>query len=123
MKKTLALVGLLNAVLAAPAMANEGAVPTGINPLDHVYVIMMENHGYSQIIGNPNAPYTNQLAASGNLATNYFAIAHPSLTNYLEMVGGSNFGVHSDNDSDWHNAACQTNLATGVANTDRKSVV
>jgi len=31
------------------------------------------------------------------LATDYFAVAHPSLTNYLEVVGGSNFGVHSDN--------------------------
>ncbi len=118
MKKTLAMVSLLNAVLAAPAMANEGAVPTGINALDHVYVIMMENHGYGQIIGNPNAPYTNQLAASGNLATNYFAIAHPSLTNYLEVVGGSNFGVHSDNYPNWHNAACLTNLATTTTNTD-----
>jgi len=28
-----------------------------------------------------------------NTATSYFAVAHPSLTNYLEVVGGSNFGV------------------------------
>ncbi len=27
-----------------------------------------------------------------NLATNYFAVAHPSLTNHLEIVGGSNLG-------------------------------
>ena len=32
-----------------------------------------------------------------NLADNYFAVGHPSLTNYLEIVGGSNFGVRSDN--------------------------
>ncbi len=45
----------------------------------------------SEIIGNPNAVH-QQLRASSNLATNYFAVAHPSLTNYLEIVGGSNFG-------------------------------
>src|ERR1700747_1139222 len=114
--KTLVL--CLFAVLAAAAFAQEGEVPRGVPRLDHVFVIMMENHGYSQIVNNPNAPFTNQYAKSANSATNYFAIAHPSLTNYLEVVGGSNFGVHSDNNPDWHNLACITNLATGIANTD-----
>jgi len=86
--------------------------------LDHVFVIMMENHGYSQVVTNPNLPYTNELVANANIATNYFAIAHPSLTNYLEIVGGSNFGVHSDNYPDWHNAYCTTNLASGTVSTD-----
>jgi len=58
-----------------------------------VFVILMENHGYSQIVNNSNAPFINQYAKTHNVATNYFAIAHPSLTNYLEIVGGSNFGV------------------------------
>jgi hypothetical protein len=52
------------------------------------------------------------------VATNYFAIAHPSLTNYLEVVGGSNFGVQSDNNPDWHSASCLPNLATAITNTD-----
>ena len=80
---------------------------------------MMENHGHSgQILNNPNAPFINQYAKTANAATNYFAIAHPSLTNYLEIVGGSNFGVHTDNYPDWHNANCTTNLASGVPATD-----
>ena len=82
---------------------------------------MMENHGYSQIINNPNAPFINAYAQSANLATNYFAVAHPSLTNYLEVVGGSNFGVLDDNDPDFHNANCQTNLATGNPNLESVS--
>jgi hypothetical protein len=98
--------------------AGEGAVPKGVPQLDHVFVIMMENHGYSQIADNPNAPFTNRYARSANAAMNFFAVAHPSLTNYLEVVGGSNFGVHSDNDPDWHNGACTPNLASGTANTD-----
>ena len=104
--------------LTGAGFAQEGPVPKGVTPLDHVFLIVMENHGYSEIINNPNAPFINQYAQQANLATNYFAVAHPSLTNYLEMVGGSNFGVLSDNSTDWHNASCTTNLASGVANTD-----
>jgi hypothetical protein len=104
--------------LVATVRAQEGPVPKGVPRLDHVFVIMMENHGYNQIVGNPNAPFANQLANSANTDKNYFAIAHPSLANYLEVAGGSNFGVHSDNNPDWHNSSCLTNLSTGVANTD-----
>lgn len=108
----------LSATLFGSAHATEGPVPKGIPRLDHVFLIMMENHGYGQILNNPNAPFINRLAQSANLATHYFAVGHPSLTNYLEVVGGSNFGVQSDNSPDWHNSACATNLQTGVASTD-----
>ena len=99
--------------------AQEGSVPKGVPALDHVFVIMMENHGYSQIVGNPAAPFTNQYAKSANSATNYFAIGHPSSTNYLEIVGGSNFGVRSDNAPAFHSTSCTPNLATpGTINLD-----
>jgi hypothetical protein len=113
-----ATLGLSMTLLASTMFAEEGAVPKGVPHLDHVFVIMMENHGYSQVTNNPNAPFTNYLASKANAATNYFAVAHPSLTNYLEVVGGSNFGVLDDNDPDWHNTACMTNLATGIPSTD-----
>lgn len=115
-KLTLAL--CLFAALASTLFAQEGAVPAGIPRLDHVFVIMMENHGYSQIVGNPAAPFANQYAKSANSATNYFAIGHPSNTNYLEVAGGSNFGVRSDNGPDWHNANCTPNIVSGVLTTD-----
>ena len=89
--------------------------------LDHVFVIMMENHGYSQLINNPYAPFTNQEAQTANLASNYFAVAHPSLTNYLEVVGGSNFGVTDDNPPDWGNTSCQPNIVSGVNNNEADS--
>jgi phosphatidylinositol-3-phosphatase len=109
---------LLIALLTGAAFAQQGPVPSGIPHLDHVFVIMMENHSYRQILNNPNARFINNYARTANLAENYFAVAHPSLTNYLEVVGGSNFGVHSDNSPDWHNASCRPNLATGEVNTD-----
>jgi phosphatidylinositol-3-phosphatase len=102
----------------ATARADEGAVPRGIPRLDHVFVIMMENHGYSQVLGNPSAPFMNLYASRVNLATNYYAVAHPSLTNYLEVVGGSNFGVLNDNSPDWHNGTCQNQLAQGTPEYD-----
>ncbi len=107
---------LLGGALAGPAHAVEGQVPKGVPHLNHVFVIMMENHGYAQIMGSDNAPYINKLAQSNNLATNYFGIGHPSLTNYLEVVGGSNFGVRSDHGPAWHNATCSNNLSTGTPN-------
>ena len=116
-----AVLALLTVALAGIVVAQDkGDSHKGIPHLDHVFLIMMENHGYQQIINNPNAPYLNGLIASKkvNLATNYFAVGHPSLTNYLEIVGGSNFGVRSDNNPDWHNATCSPNLATGTVNAD-----
>src|SRR5499427_6598487 len=108
----------LATVLAGSAFGAEGPVPKGIPNLDHVFLIMMENHGYDQIFGNSKAPFINQLAHSANFSSNYFAIGHPSLTNYLEVVGGSNFGVRSDNPPNWGNAACTPNIESGILNAD-----
>src|SRR5258708_5816138 len=120
MFKKAAALGLAFAMMSAPMFANEGDVPKGVPHLDHVFVIMMENHGYQQVVNNPNEPYLNSLIANKkvNLATNYFAVGHPSLTNYLEVVGGSNFGVRSDNAPNWHDTTCTPNLATGIVNAD-----
>jgi phosphatidylinositol-3-phosphatase len=117
---TTAASGVLAAAILGTALAGEGPVPTGIPRLDHVFVIMMENHSYGQVVGNPAMPFVNELIARRrvNLATNYSAVGHPSLTNYLEIVGGSNFGVRSDNSPDWHDQNCQTNLQTGIPNAD-----
>jgi hypothetical protein len=121
MFKKAAALGLSLALMAAPVLAHEGDVPKGIPHLDRVFVIMMENHAYAQIVGNPSAPFTNKYMKSANAATNYFAVAHPSLTNYLEVVGGSNFGILNDNSPDWHNSNCVTNLASGVTDYDNNS--
>jgi phosphatidylinositol-3-phosphatase len=119
MKKSLIALAVAGAVCTT-AHAGEGKVPHGIGRLDHVFVILMENHSYGQIVGNPDEPYLNGLISSGkvSVAKNYFGVGHPSLTNYLEIVGGSNFGVRSDNAPDWHNKTCQPNIETGVVNAD-----
>lgn len=63
---------------------------------DHVVVVMEENHSYSEIIGNADAPYINSLAQSGALFTNSFGVEHPSQPNYLDLFSGSNQGVTDD---------------------------
>ena len=120
MLKKAVVAGLFASTLAVAGFAQEGPAPKGIPHLDHVFVIMMENHGYQQVINNPNEPYLNSLIENKqvNLATNYFAVGHPSLTNYLEIVGGSNFGVRSDNPPAWGSTSCSPNIATGLPNVD-----
>ena len=56
----------------------------------------MENKSYDQIVGNPDAPYLNGLIAQHGLATQFYATRHPSLPNYLALVGGSTFKFKND---------------------------
>jgi hypothetical protein len=125
MKRQIAILVVLAAALTCAAFAGEDHDARDRDRdfprLDHVFLIMMENHGYSQIINNPNAPFTNQWAKSANLATNYFAVAHPSLTNYLEVVGGSNFGVLNDHAPDWGNTSCSPNIVASTVSLDTSS--
>jgi hypothetical protein len=62
----------------------------------HVIVIMMENEESTDVLGAPAAPYANILARRYGVATQSFAIAHPSLPNYLALTSGSTQGVNSD---------------------------
>ncbi len=80
----------------APSTAASSSSATTANSISHVIVIVMENEEYGSVIGNASAPYQNRLAADYALAGNYFAVSHPSLPNYLALVGGSTFGVTSD---------------------------
>ena len=85
---------MVTAVLAmAPAVAAGAAVPH----YDHIFVIVEENHGFSDVIGNPAAPNLNALADTFGLATDYFGVTHPSEPNYVALLGGSTFGVSDDN--------------------------
>jgi hypothetical protein len=54
----------------------------------HIMVIMDENEEYSDIIGNPSAPYLNSLAAQYTSATNWYSIEHISGADYRDLVSG-----------------------------------
>ena len=63
---------------------------------DHVFLVIDENHNFSNIINNPAAPILNALAADYGLATSYTGVSDPSEPNYVAMLGGSDFGINSD---------------------------
>jgi phosphatidylinositol-3-phosphatase len=56
---------------------------------DHVFLVMLENHSFGQVIGNPAMPYLNSLATAHGLAADYFADAHPSIPNYFMLTTGN----------------------------------
>ncbi len=62
----------------------------------HIFIILLENKESSAVVGNSAAPYLNGLAAQYARATNYFGVTHPSLPNYLALIGGDTFGITSD---------------------------
>src|SRR5579863_692075 len=70
--------------------------PPPVPPFDHIFIVIMENHGYDEIIGSPDAPFINQLAADHGVAANYVSVAHPSLPNYLALTSGDTFGITTD---------------------------
>ena len=87
---------------AAVPLTAHGAVPDLARPcgtsarkpvVDEVLLIWEENHDYGSIIGNPDAPEINALATKCGLATQYEALTHPSLPNYMEMTSGRSFSA------------------------------
>ncbi|TAH38853.1 MAG: T9SS type A sorting domain-containing protein [Bacteroidetes bacterium] len=64
---------------------------------DHVVICVLENHGYSQVMGTSNAPYLDYLASIGANLQEYYALTHPSQPNYIMMFSGSNQGITDNN--------------------------
>jgi phosphatidylinositol-3-phosphatase len=104
--------GLLTAVLAILALATSACTGSGrprptatpsVTPSESVgaastghklLVIMLENHGRSEALRQ--MPHLRAWARHYGQATDYHAITHPSLPNYLAIFGGSTFGISSD---------------------------
>jgi len=58
-----------------------------------VFVIVMENHSYEEAL---QGDYTAKLVKQAGVATNYHAITHPSVPNYLAITSGQTWGVDAD---------------------------
>ena len=77
--------------------------PASAPRLSHVFVIVEENNGYHDVIGNPAAPNLTYLAKTFGVATDYFGVSQfSSEPNYVGLIGGSTFNVTSD-DAYWKN--------------------
>jgi hypothetical protein len=120
MKSAAFALAVAAALSVAAAHAVELGTPRGdFGKLDHVFLIIMENQTNTDILGNPtntdilgnpNSPFINAYARVANQANDYFAVGHPSAPNYLEIIGGSNFGLTNDYWPNWVNTGCVDNL-------------
>src|SRR5258706_11712649 len=87
-------------LILTPGISLMIAKPVSAVPLpvpDHIVICIMENHGYSQIIGSSAAPFINSLATSNAIFGASYALTHPSQPNYLMLFSGSNQSVTNDN--------------------------
>ncbi len=90
----------------APTVASTPGHELGDGPsLDHIFVIMLENHSKSSVIGDPNSPYLTSLAHTYGMADNYHGVTHPSMPNYIASIAGDNFGIQDDKDQNVVNLA------------------
>lgn len=68
---------------APPAPSSAPAVH-----VQHVFIVLEENHSFSSVIGNKQMPYLNSLAATYAYAKGYYANTHPSIGNYFMLTTG-----------------------------------
>ena len=89
------LSGLVLATACQPgARTSTTASPrVGPRPVAHVFVIVLENTSYQLAL---RQPYIASLVERYAVATNYRAVANPSLPNYLVMTSGSTWGIADD---------------------------
>src|SRR5246127_626818 len=82
-------------VIAACGSAGVNLAPSRAAAPPHILVVLMENHSYSEVVGNPSMPFLNGLVqTNGSVST--ADLSHPSLPNYLGLVGGSIYNNPAD---------------------------
>jgi hypothetical protein len=80
-------------------LLNDTSIPKIANlttQINHVVVVIEENHSYDQIVGGSHAPYMQTLIQRGALFTKAHGVTHPSQPNYLALFSGSTQGVKDD---------------------------
>jgi hypothetical protein len=79
--------------------ADQSVTPTALQLVPefrYIFTIVFENKEFGTVIGNRKMLYFNELAGSYTLLSQYYAVTHPSLPNYLALIGGDTFDVISD---------------------------
>ncbi len=112
-KMLLVNMSLFFLALGAPAIASAQT------HIKNVWIIVMENHNWSQIKGSSSAPYINNtLLPMASHAEQYFNPPgnHPSLPNYLWLEAGTNFGIKDDNPPSSHPLSTTQHLVTLLQN-------
>ncbi len=89
------LCGLTVALSGGAASAQSPATAArAVPPVTKLLVVVEENHSLNSM--RAGMPYTFGLAQKYGYATDYHAIRHPSLPNYIAIAGGQTYGVRDD---------------------------
>ncbi|HLZ39653.1 MAG TPA: alkaline phosphatase family protein [Candidatus Sulfotelmatobacter sp.] len=92
-----------------------GSGGSGSIPLfAHVFIVLEENHSFTDVIGNANMPYLNGLANANALATQYYADAHPSLPNYFELTVGAGTSITGSAGDSYNGVITQDNVVRAL---------
>jgi len=95
--RTEAALAALAAIVPLFVVQAAWAASNDLPLIDHVVVVVLENHSFDQIVDPHRAPFIHQLATDGALFVNAFAVSHPSQPNYFALFSGSTQGI-SDNE-------------------------
>ena len=117
---------------AAPVSALHGGSSDrqarGIPRLDHVFIIMEENHAEDHTIGDINPatgqlsmPFLTMLSTTYGQATDYYGVTHTSEPNYIAATSGSTWGVNNDNG--WYSGSTENGVALPANQYDHTSIV
>lgn len=87
---------LLTAACSAQPVAQTPPSQTAIPAFDHIFVLVLENRSFLDVIGSREMPRLNALAKENTLLTQYTGVAHPSLPNYIAMISGETQGIDKD---------------------------
>jgi hypothetical protein len=79
---------------ASPQRSAEQRAATAGHKVTKLLVVVEENHSLREM--KKGMPYTFRLARRYGYATRYHAVSHPSLPNYVAIVGGSTHGIRDD---------------------------
>ncbi len=90
-----------------PGPTPQPAIPA----VAHVALVVLENHSASQVLGSPDMPFFNALAAQHALAANYFGNTHPSIGNYFMLTTG----VIESNDDNFAGIITDDNIVRALA--------
>ena len=80
----------------------------------HVFLVVEENHSFSDVIGNSSMPYLNGLATANSLATQYYADAHPSLPNYFMLTVGEGTSITGSAGDSYNGVVTQDNVVRAL---------
>ena len=114
-RRVIAALGSTLLLACIGACAAAGTTPVSQPHIRTVFIILMENKNWVQILGSSSAPYINNtLLPMASHAELYFnpPLVHPSLPNYLWLEAGTNFGIFNDDPPSANHQSTTSHLVT-----------